>query len=286
MKQIKRNQKALFQTVIVGVDFSKYSKVVLKQATELAKQFNAKLVVVYANLGEYLTASPDFIIPAEFPTTDEVKKAIQSFYQIENSEKNEIVVGEGLPAKTILRVASQAPNPLIIVGSQGKSAVSRYILGSHAESIALQSPYPVWVHRGKRTVPLKRVLVPTDLSSSSYKQIGKLQKWQHKSPLSLNYLFVKPEISPILSYPTYKEMAREFNSSIRKAINSFNNRGLQVPLITRVGNDPSQEISRLAKKYDVIAMNPHHRSGILNKFGRITSKVIRLSDNPVLVMKN
>jgi nucleotide-binding universal stress UspA family protein len=285
MEQLVTKEQHLFETVIVGVDFSKYSKIVFKQAQSLARQLKAKLVIVYADWLEWQMPSPEIFLPVPQPDVDELRQSVESFYNIQPADQTSIKILHGTVPESILKVANRYPTPLIVVGSQGKSAVSRYILGSNAESIALKSPYPVWVHRGRKVVPLRKLLIPTDLSQSSHHQIDEFRKWSKRLHLSLNYLFVKPEVLPMLQYSEYKETALNIQNNINSSINKFKRRSSKPSLVTATGDNPSEVISRAGKKYDVIAMNPHNRTGLFNRFGRVTSKVIRLADNPVLVMR-
>lgn len=276
--------KNLFQTIIVGVDFSRYSKIVFKQAIQLAEQFNAKLVLAYADYNEWQVASPEIPYVPQVSLKD-LTAEVERFYHIRPSPKLSVEVRRGLPETVVLGIAKQYPQPLIIVGSQGKNAISRYLLGSHAEAIALKSKYPVWVHRGNKIVPFKKVLIPTDFSKSSNKQIDQIKDWKNKIPLSLRFLYVKPEALPILNYPAYMQVTKEIKNTMKNSLNQFRRRNRGLPVLTLSGMDPSEKISSVGRKYDVIAMNPHNRSGLFHRFGRVTSKVIRLSNNPILVMR-
>lgn len=285
MKHSDRNRQPLFETIVVGVDFSKYSKIVLRQAQLLSQQLHSKLVVVYADWLEWQMPSPEVFLPIPPADLDEIEMNVQEFYHIQDTERISIKVLHGTIPEMVLEVASRYPSPLIVVGSQGKGAISRFILGSNAEAIALKSPYPVWVHRGNKIVPLKKVLVPTDLSEASHQQIETLKSWCQRLPLSLNYLFVKPEIVPTLHYPTYKATASKLETNINTMIKKFKRATFKAPLITMTSNNPSDVIRRAGENFDVIAMNPHDRGGFIERFGRVTAKVIRLAENPVLVMR-
>ena len=53
----------------------------------------------------------------------------------------------GSPAKTIVSVASEGEYDHVVVGSHGRTGVSRIILGSVAETVVRRSPVPVTVVR-------------------------------------------------------------------------------------------------------------------------------------------
>jgi nucleotide-binding universal stress UspA family protein len=279
----ENRQEKIFKTLIVGIDFSEYSKIVVRQAQKIARQIKANLVLIHAAAAEWPTAETGIYIPPA--SLKELAQEVEKFYRVKSSPQLSIVVRYGFPDDVLLKAAKKYPKPLIFVGSQGKNAVSRYILGSHAEQVALKATCPVWVQRGRKLVDFKSILVPTDLSNQSREHIHQMQKRQKRLPVSLDFLYVTPEVLPLLNYEAYHALNKEIGESVKVSIRKFREAEPGVAIKTVPGNDPSKRISLTGKKYDVIAMNPHTRSGMLNKFGRITSKVIRLSDNPVLVVK-
>ncbi len=285
MNKTTLQKKSLFKNIVVGVDFSEYSKIVVKQALQLAKQMNAKLVMVHATVDPtWESASAGVYIPPV--SLREVQKSLQRFYHVEPSETVTFQVKRGYASEVVIGVADQMQNSLIVVGSQGRGAISNFILGSHAEEIALRSKKPVWVHRGQKIVPFKKVLVPIDLSNSSKKLMTQMKKWSVQMKMSMSYIYVRPEINPILNSFDYKQMKSKIQNAINRSVELFRKNQKNTLLTVIKANDPSEKISQIGKKYDVITMNPHTRSGLLNKFGRITSRVIRLSENPILVIKS
>jgi nucleotide-binding universal stress UspA family protein len=59
----------------------------------------------------------------------------------------------GAPAQTLLSMATQCETDLIVMTSQGKTGVKRWLLGSVAQKIARHSPIPVLVLRESGTEP-------------------------------------------------------------------------------------------------------------------------------------
>jgi len=77
------------------------------------------------------------------------------------------VVAEGLEAvDAILRVAAEQSPDLIVMGSRGLGGVGSVVLGSTARTLALLSPVPVLIVRGRATAP-RRVLIAVDGSEAS-----------------------------------------------------------------------------------------------------------------------
>lgn len=68
----------------------------------------------------------------------------------EHGASVETAVREGIAAKGILEFAAETDVDGIMMGSQGRSGVSRLLLGSVAEAVARRSPVPVTIVPGDR----------------------------------------------------------------------------------------------------------------------------------------
>lgn len=281
------NQKLdSINNIVVGVDFSKYSRVVFKQAHSLAKNFKAKLHVVYVSEDPIYLASPVLYSNAfryVAPTTEEIVSTVERIYNVKISADIAIIAREGVVYKNILQVAKQLKNPLIVVGSVGHGAFSRFLLGSQAEQLALKSPYPVWVHRGSQIKMFKNVLVPVDFSESAQNVVNLFKKISSKLKLNLDYLYIQSETYPFLDYDTYVSFQKEMQNRLREFMTKFQKQNPKIKIKVKIG-DAAEEIVKIGKKYDVIVMSPHNRSGLFKSFGRVTSKVVRLANSPVLII--
>jgi nucleotide-binding universal stress UspA family protein len=73
---------------------------------------------------------------------DELEKAF-------GPDKVSIEVGAGDPREVILEIADAFPADLIVMGSHGTTGLTRLLMGSVSQTIAVQSPHSVAVIRGK-----------------------------------------------------------------------------------------------------------------------------------------
>jgi nucleotide-binding universal stress UspA family protein len=277
-------QKKEFQNIIVGVDFSKYSHLAVKQARQLAKQFKAKLILVYAR--------SQWLIPEDGASyglkdqplfeTSEMEKLMKKYYGILPASKEKICVEKGTPADIILKVAGSLSLPLIVIGSQGSGALGRYLLGSNAEKIALSSPFPVWVHKGLKVVPLNRILVPMDLSNKNQK-VSEFVEQHFGSKNYLEYLFVR-NYFPIgwqtKAYDHFIKLEKKNDYLLKR----FQNEHPKAKVGVSFG-DPARQINKAALKFDLIVMSPHNKYGSSQLFGKVTTKIIRVAQKPILIIK-
>jgi nucleotide-binding universal stress UspA family protein len=257
-----------FKTIVVGVDFSEYSKIAVKQAMKLAEIHGVPLVVVHGlNPAQYMSGSyyQDF----QKDVIDPMKTGLIDFYGFKNMQPQpEIIAQLGFPAEVIVQVAKCYENPLVVVGHKGQSGLKRLVLGSTAEWLALHCPYPLWIHRGNSIKAPKRILLPCDFSERTRKAFDAASLVAATVASKFKFLNVskKGETEP-------GEKQRVFLSWFP-----------DIPL-TRVSGEPAKKITDESEKFDVIAMVPHNRDTILSALGSVTAKVVRMGNTPILIAK-
>jgi nucleotide-binding universal stress UspA family protein len=102
------------------------------------------------------------------------------------------VVAQGLEAVDgILRVAVERSPDLVVMGSRGLGPVSSVVLGSTARTLALLSPVPVLIVRGRGTAP-RRVLVAVDGSEPSRAALSAFARLPHVTGIVVELLHVLP----------------------------------------------------------------------------------------------
>ncbi len=146
MDEIKR--------ILVATDGSEYTKNAVKKAMTLAKMLDAEIVGLYV-----VDISP--IVPM---TLDETTFPMVEFMRnegngvLENLKKQaedmgvkiKVMKKEGIPADEIIEAAKEEDVDLIVIGTLGRSALEKLLLGSVAEKVIRHAPCPVFVVRAKR----------------------------------------------------------------------------------------------------------------------------------------
>jgi len=134
-------KRSLYMKILVPLDGSEYSEKALLHACDLAKNYQANLLLLYVveksfslNLldqKEYLTILRKFgykiLSKGKEITTN---KGIDS----------EIILREGNITNEIIKLAKNKKCNLIIVGNKGLGAASRFFLGSVSNKLANNSP--------------------------------------------------------------------------------------------------------------------------------------------------
>ena len=132
---------------MIATDGSKHSERAAEKAIEIAKLSGGEVVALYvAYLGKYLAPLDDAMIKklqdsmlkeAEDATNYAKKAADLAGVPLEKKIVN------GYPADEILKAANDAD--LVIMGSMGRTGISRYLLGSATEKVIRNSKTPVMV---------------------------------------------------------------------------------------------------------------------------------------------
>ncbi len=276
MKEVSMKKNNI-QTLIVGVDLSDYSKLVVREAEQLASELALPLVYVFAYEGVDLHQ--------ENMTLDRSKVAklyeerIRNEYGIEDQQR--VVVRFGRAGKEILAVARKEKKPLILVGHKSGHAIARFFLGSVAEELAATTPFPLWIHRGDKVLLPKRILVPSDLSGRSDKTISKVENLQKSFKSKVEIYHVLSEPYPILDYQAWSTIETAIKKADDKRIKLFKKKHPSLKLVRSRGT-VADSIKRHSKKFDLVAVSPRPNSKV--SFGRVTGKVVRSGDTPVLVI--
>jgi len=141
MEQIKK--------ILVPIDFSDYSKNALKYATQFAKQFNAKIYLVYvvepmiypADFSMGQVAIPSTDIDLHSRAEEELKKLSKDI--VNGNSRVEILIKTGKPFVEIIEAASANDIDLIIIATHGHTGVEHLLFGSTAEKVVRKAPCPV-----------------------------------------------------------------------------------------------------------------------------------------------
>lgn len=157
-----------FATILHPTDFSEHSEFAFRLACALARDYNARLILLHViSPSEALYGG--MLEPAEKgPSVEEVKEGLRErekshwrlpcptpllveeakgkLRQMEGQAHRvrvESQVLEGDPVDMILRAAKETNSDVIVMGTHGRSALARLLMGSVAESVLRKAPCPV-----------------------------------------------------------------------------------------------------------------------------------------------
>jgi nucleotide-binding universal stress UspA family protein len=135
------------QKILVPLDFSAMSLKSLQYAIPFARQFGAKLILLYVI--EPLAYVPEF--PYGAPLAPEPNAGIQRELQeiqaamVPPEIPVEVLVRENFACQGVIEAARELCADLIITTTHGRTGVNHLLMGSTAEKIVRLAPCPVLV---------------------------------------------------------------------------------------------------------------------------------------------
>ncbi len=128
--------------ILYATDFSKNSSYVFLYAANIAKKYDARIVILHAidPLPPYVFIETIENYVKEFCKKAEPHTGIQCLELV-----SKIIVRKGPPAEEILKAANEEGCDVIILGTHGKGFLAQAFLGSVANSVLHQSQKPVYI---------------------------------------------------------------------------------------------------------------------------------------------
>lgn len=270
-------KKQGIRNLIVGVDLSNYSKLVVKEAQRLSKELNLPATYVFAYEDIDLYQIPITVDRISMGQIYEDK--IRRTYGLDESDN--VLVRFGRAEKEIISVAKKFQSPLIIVGYQGRSALSRFFIGSVAEQLATKSPFPLWIHRGEKVILPKKILIPSDFSRRSDKTLKEIENMKSAFKANVEIYHAQEMILPMYGYGALAMEALEKSDNRRMAL--FKKKHPKLKIIRQRGSVVPAILAR-SKKFDLIAISPRGPKIKSAISGKVTGKIVRAADRPILVV--
>lgn len=268
-----------FTALVVGVDFSEYSKIVVSEAKQLAEKLKLTLTYVYSCEEDFFYKKQP--LPDRYMIVDNFQTRVRNFYDLDIFQK--IVIRFGRADKEIIAVAKKELSPIIVVGHKSGHAIAKFFLGSVAENLASSSPFPLWIHRGNRVKLPKKILIPSDLSERSEKTILDVRNFRQTLNSKFEILHVLPHPTPLLDYTLWSTLNEQMKNEDNKKIIRFKKKYPKLQTF-RVRGPIIDKINSRSKSFDLIAISPDTKTKSGNRFHGITSKIVQSGDTPILIL--
>jgi universal stress protein A len=149
-----------YDKILVPIDFSEHSKRTVSYATKTASRHNSTIYLLH------VFQIPDYVVTpyarrkqncAEVQSQvdaaeQEARENLDAFAEELSSKgiKVQPYLRVGYPFDEIVLMATHFDVDLIIIGSHGRGAISRLLVGSTAERVVEHAPCPVLVVKGPR----------------------------------------------------------------------------------------------------------------------------------------
>jgi Universal stress protein UspA and related nucleotide-binding proteins len=206
------------------------------------------------------------------------------------------------PADAIIARAEAEPGTLIAMATHGRSGINRWMMGSVAEKVLRGTTTPLFLVRAAeettsaRAVSIKSIVVPLDgsaLAESVLPSIAEIAKTlDAEIVLCRAYELAASTYYGSEDYlPKYDEILRELKAEVedylQNKITELKAYGVTKASWVGLEGSGADEIVRYANGHPdvLVAMCTHGRSGVTRwTLGSVTEKVVRHSNQPVLVL--
>lgn len=306
----------MFRNILVPLDGSLRAERTLSVAARIARGRNATVTLVRVVYPQPEVGS--YMIPTVLPNDALAEREEQEAHDYLNAiVASEILhgvavktaVGIGAPSQVILDTIRETRADGVVIGSHGRTGLSRWALGSVAQAIVRHSGAPVLLLRQQGPAlgddeaharPL-RILVPLDGSELAEAALGPAQLLGEAVSAPDGYTL---HLVRVIQYPNTvgADPARDKARADAQAyLTGLAERfGVAAPVTTSVAldEDPADALARMTRPgqqvvgapdadgYDLIAMATHGRSGLARlAIGSITERVLSATVAPALIVR-
>lgn len=290
------------RSILVTTDLTEASDEVLKAAAALANLADATLHIIHALDFQPLPYTHDEMQPMTFQGhIAGARKALDE--QIRRSLRPDVEVGSReviiyVAHKAILDRARDVSADLIVLGPHRKRSGGGPFLGSTADRVIRTAQVPCLVVRGPLSLPLRRVLVPIDLSSPALGALDVALEWANSlrphpsdpqtSP-ELRVLHVIPRVFDFEDVPVDRaSITADLHTHVERANAKL---GGSAPIAVREevrwGDTAAEEILRtiVDEHVDLVVLGTHGYGAVRRALiGSVASAVARASTCPVLLV--
>jgi nucleotide-binding universal stress UspA family protein len=277
--------------ILCPTDFSELATFALHYARDIAACSGARLAVLYADT---------FMPPPHFTKrqVDELVKTIERSKQaahqlleryvrehLGEAAEAEMMIAESLPVSAIVNTAEQRNADLIVMGTHGRSGVSRVMLGSVTERVLRETDRPVLTvrqgpeTRGPLRASIKRVLCPMNYTPVAFNALEHAVAVARCFDAELHVLHViEPSAGHVMDEKAHEQLCDWLSEDARRRCN------LQ-ELIRR--GDAAEQIIEESRALgcDLIILGAQHKRFFDSTvIGTTTVRVTRHAPCPVLTV--
>ncbi|ESP89825.1 universal stress protein [Candidatus Halobonum tyrrellensis] len=282
--------------ILLPTDGSDVARAATEAAITIADQFDAELHVVHAlELGELPPGFEDddadeFAHRGEEAVTTATEMAAEA-----GVDATGTILEDGQPThRAILAYADDHDVDCIVIGTYGRTGLDRFVLGSVAERTLRESPVPVVTVHEETAVDstFDSVLVPTDGSDCASAAADHAVDLATTTDAALHVVnVVDPGILGEGSDPAtlLDALEKTGERAIERVIDRADESGVPTVEATVLNGAPYRAIVDYADERDVgcIVMGTHGRTGWDRYLlGSVTERVVRLTDVPVISVKD
>jgi nucleotide-binding universal stress UspA family protein len=154
-----------FRNILHPTDFSAPSAYAFSLAAALAHDYGARLTVLHVASPPTVMVTGEIPLAVMPPDHQEHLRGLLAQLRTIQTEYPDVVLDrklvEGDPATEILATADVVEADLIVMGTHGRTGLSRLLMGSVAEQVSRKASVPVLLAKAPKVVNPKPKLAPS-----------------------------------------------------------------------------------------------------------------------------
>jgi nucleotide-binding universal stress UspA family protein len=214
MNAVATKARITVTNVLFATDFSPAAEAALPYALGVAKQYGAKVHGLHVRFpATYPIVGPESLPVVLEAAEEQAKFEAQQMHEMLASVPHDVTVVEGDLWPILSELVARQKVDLIVMGTHGRTGVSRALLGSAAEETFRKSACPVLTvgphvsRNSERRLEMKEILFATDFSPESLAALpfAVSLAQEHQSNLTLLNVTGKPEVGDLVHAEQYAE---------------------------------------------------------------------------------
>lgn len=281
------------RNVLIATDFSRQSTETIATGMDLCHVYGAHACVLHVLArDEFMLAGFEAYAAArEAARRDmlDLERDLERKYPRDEGRDYELLMSEGEVSESVLECVRERQIDLIVIGTHGRSGLSKMLLGSVAERVFRHSAIPVltlgpYVHHRKVFAPA-RILVPVDFTPASRAsaKYACLLAREHNAELVLLHVVEHPDSESLADIECLKRgveqsLAELVHGDIEPSrVKVIAQIGRVIPTVLNVASDETA---------DLMVLGVHTYPGLVNRFRwQVAYDLVRQAACPVLTVR-
>lgn len=139
--------------ILFPSDFSVYGQEALKWATALARDTGATLIIAHVEEPPMAYGGGEMYFPIEEGDREELRRTLVKILPTDSKVPFEHKLLVGDPATAIVEAAESENADMIVIGTHGRTGLTRLLMGSVAEAVVRRAKCPVLTVKHPSSVP-------------------------------------------------------------------------------------------------------------------------------------
>src|ERR1035437_9785902 len=200
------------KNILYATDFSPAAEAALPYVIGLATRYEAKVHGLHVRFpATYPVVGPEAMPQVMEAAEEQAKIESQQLHQMLADISHEVSVGEGEVWPMVSEIVSEKKTDLIVIGTHGRTGVTRVLLGSVAEEIFRKAACPVLTvgpHVSKdtdRKLEMKEILYAPDFSPESLAAVPYATSLaqENQARLTLLHVIGEPKVGELVHPEQY-----------------------------------------------------------------------------------